>query len=392
MVDGNKGKTMAGTAALIVAAGRGHRYGAGQPKQYLPLAGRALLYHSARAFTEHPSVDAVRVIIHGDDRALYDDAVAGLTLLDPVPGGEERQESARLGLESLQNLAPERVLIHDAARPAVDSGTIDRVIGALDSLPGAIPALAVSDTLKRGAGDLIEGTVERAGLWRAQTPQGFRYSEILEAHRAAQGQALTDDAAVAEAAGLAVGLVAGAESNVKVTTDGDLARLERLLTGILVSRTGMGLDVHAFGPGDHVILCGHRIDHDRGLIGHSDADVGLHALVDAVLGAIGGGDIGTHFPPSDPQWKGVDSIVFALGARKMVAEAGGVIDHLDVTIACEAPKVGPHRAAMTARVAEAFGVAPNQVNVKATTTERLGFIGRGEGIAAMAVATLRLPA
>ncbi|MFP6742133.1 MAG: 2-C-methyl-D-erythritol 2,4-cyclodiphosphate synthase, partial [Alphaproteobacteria bacterium] len=212
------------------------------------------------------------------------------------------------------------------------------------------------------------------------------------AHRAAQGQALTDDAAVAEAAGLSVGLVAGAESNVKVTTDGDLARLEQLFTGVLVSRTGMGLDVHAFGPGDHVTLCGHKIEHDRGLVGHSDADVGLHALVDAVLGAMGGGDIGTHFPPSDPQWKGVDSMVFAMGVRKMVAEAGGVIDHLDVTIACEAPTIGPHRAAMTARVAEAFGVGVRQVNVKATTTERLGFVGRGEGIAAMAVATLRLPA
>ena len=383
---------MVGTVALIVAAGRGHRFGAEQPKQYLPLAGRALLYHSTRAFTEHPAVDAVRVIIHGDDRALYEDAIAGLNLLDPTPGGVERQDSARLGLESLQDIAPERVLIHDAARPAVDSGVIDRVLGALDSLPGAIPALAVSDTLKRGDNDLVEDTVERAGLWRAQTPQGFRYGDILAAHRAAQGKALTDDAAVAEAAGLAVGLVAGAESNVKVTTDGDLTRLERLFSRILVSRTGMGFDVHAFGPGDHVTLCGHKIEHDRGLIGHSDADVGLHALIDAVLGAVGGGDIGTHFPPSDPQWKGVDSVVFATGARKMVAEAGGIIDHLDVTIACEAPKVGPHRAAMTARIAEAFGVGPGQVNVKATTTERLGFVGRGEGIAAMAVATLRLPA
>ena len=186
-------------------------------------------------------------------------------------------------------------------------------------------------------------------------------------------------------------LVPGAESNVKVTTNGDLARLERVFAGVLVSRTGMGLDVHAFGPGDHVILCGHEIAHDRGLVGHSDADVGLHALVDAVLGAMGAGDIGHHFPPSDPQWKGADSMVFATGARKLVAEAGGVIDHLDVTNACEAPKVGPHRAAMTARIAEAFGVETRQVNVKATTTERLGFVGRGEGIAAMAVATLRLP-
>ena len=383
---------MAGTAALIVAAGRGQRFGAGPPKQYLALAGRALLRHSAAAFLGHPAVDAVRVVIHADDRALYDQAIAGLDLLEPVPGGETRQDSARLGLESLAGLAPERVLIHDAARPAVDGGVIDRVLAALDGAPGAIPALAVSDTLKRGVDGRVSETVERAGLWRAQTPQGFHYADILQAHRDAEGRALTDDAAVAEAAGLAVSLVAGSEGNLKVTTDDDLARLERLFDARLAARTGLGFDVHGFGPGDHVMLCGVAIDHDRGLAGHSDADVGLHALVDAVLGALGAGDIGGHFPADDPQWHDADSMVFCTRARKLVAEAGGAIVNLDVTIACEQPRIGPHRAAMTARVAEAFGLDAGRVNVKATTTERLGFLGRGEGIAAMAVATLRLPA
>ena len=383
---------MAGTITVIVAAGRGHRFGAERPKQYLPLAGRPLLHHSARAFARHTAVDAVRVVIHGDDRALYDEAVAGLDLLDPVPGGESRQQSVRFGLESLIRLAPERVLIHDAARPAVDDGVIDRVLAALGGLPGAVPALAVSDTLKRGAGGRIAETVPRAGLWRAQTPQGFRFGKILEAHRAAQGRDLSDDAAVAEAAGLAVGLVAGAENNLKVTTDDDLARLERMFGARRVARVGMGFDVHAFGPGDHVMLCGMRIAHDRGLAGHSDADVGLHALVDAVLGALGVGDIGDHFPPGAPEWRDADSARFAAHARRMVDAAGGEIDHLDVTLACERPRIGPHRAAMTATAAAAFGVDGGRVNVKATTTERLGFLGRGEGIAAMAVATLRLPA
>ena len=383
---------MAGTIAVIVAAGRGHRFGAGRPKQYLPLAGRPLLHHSARAFARHGAVDGVRVVIHGDDRALYDDAVAGLDLLDPVPGGDARQQSARLGLESLIGLAPDRVLIHDAARPAVDGGTIDRVLAALDALPGAVPALAVSDTLKRAAEGRIAETVPRAGLWRVQTPQGFRFGDILEAHRAAQGRELTDDAAVAEAAGLAVGLVAGAEDNLKVTTDDDLARLERVFDARRVARVGIGFDVHAFGPGDHVMLCGLRVAHDRGLAGHSDADVGLHALVDAVLGALGAGDIGDHFPPGAAEWRDADSARFAARTREMVDAAGGAIDHLDVTLACEQPRIGPHRAAMAAATAAAFAIGAGRVNVKATTTERLGFLGRGEGIAAMAVATLRVPA
>jgi len=384
---------MAGTYAVIVAAGRGHRYGADLPKQYLSLAGRSLLHRSAAAFLGHPAVDGVRVVIHPDDRALYDDAVAGLDLLEPTPGGESRQDSARLGLISLESMAPERVLIHDAARPAVGPDLIDRVLAALDGAPGAIPALAVSDTLKRDSGDgTIAETIERAGLWRAQTPQGFRYSDILDAHRAAEGSSLTDDAAVAEAAGLAVSLVAGDENNLKVTTDGDLTRLAALINANLETRTGMGFDVHAFGPGDHVMLCGVRIGHDRSLVGHSDADVGLHALVDAVLGALGAGDIGDHFPPDDPQWRGAASAQFAGHAGDLVTAAGGVISHLDVTLACEQPRISLHRAAMVDCVAQAFGVASGRVSVKATTTERLGFLGRGEGIAALAVATLRVPA
>ncbi len=384
---------MAKTIALVVAAGRGQRFGAELPKQYLPVAGRPLLYHSAAAFARHPRVDAVRVVIHPDDRARYDAAVSGLGLLDPVPGGATRQESVRLGLESLAPLAPERVLVHDGARPAVDAGVIDRVLAALDDAPGAIAAVPVGDSLKRAAEDgRVAASVDRAGLWRAQTPQAFRFDDILAAHRAAADRGLTDDAAVAEAAGMAVKLVPGSEDNVKVTTEDDVARVERALGERFESRVGMGFDVHPFGPGDHVMLCGVRVAHDRGLVGHSDADAGLHALVDAVLGALGAGDIGALFPPSEAEWQGADSGVFAARARDLVAAAGGAIAHLDVTLTCEVPRIGPHRAAMAARIGELFGVARGRISVKATTTDRLGFIGRGEGLAALAVATLRLPA
>ncbi len=384
---------MAKTLALVVAAGRGVRFGAGLPKQYLAVAGRPLLYHSAAAFARHPGVAGVRVVIGADDRARYDAAVAGLDLLDPVVGGATRQDSVRLGLESLAADAPDRVLVHDGARPAVDAGVIDRVLAALDQATGAIAAVPLDDSLKRAAEDgHVAAAVDRAGLWRAQTPQGFGFADILAAHRAAAGADLTDDAAVAEAAGIAVKLVAGSEDNVKVTTADDIARVERALGGgALESRVGMGFDVHAFGPGDHVVLCGVRIAHDRGLVGHSDADAGLHALVDAVLGALGAGDIGALFPPGNDEWRDADSAVFAERARALVAEAGGAIAHLDVTLTCESPKIGPHRAAMTARLAELFGVEPSRVGVKATTTDKLGFLGRGEGIAALAVATLRLP-
>jgi 2-C-methyl-D-erythritol 4-phosphate cytidylyltransferase/2-C-methyl-D-erythritol 2,4-cyclodiphosphate synthase len=379
--------------ALVVAAGRGTRLAGERPKQYLPLGGRPLLRHALEALRSHRRIAAVRVVFHPDDQPLYAAAVAGLDLLPPVAGGATRQDSVRLGLESLSARAPARVLIHDAARPFVDAATIDRVLAALDEAPGAIPALPMTDTVKRGVGGLVSETVDRSSLWRAQTPQGFRYGAILAAHRAAAGTDLPDDAAVAERAGLAVRLVAGCETNFKVTTQDDLARAERLVAASLGDvRTGQGFDVHAFGPGDHVWMCGVRIPHEQALVGHSDADVGLHALTDAILGALGAGDIGMHFPPSDPRWRGAPSHLFLRHAATLVQHAGGIIAHVDVTLICERPKVAPHRPAMIARIAEILAIDPRRVSVKATTTERLGFTGRGEGIAGSAVATLRLPA
>ncbi len=299
----------------------------------------------------------------------------------------------RNGLEALATDGGcDRVLIHDAARPLVDAAIIAAVIAALERTPGAIAAVPVADTLKRGADGTVTGTVDRNGLWRAQTPQGFRFADILRAHRAAAGLALTDDAAVAERVGLAVALVPANEENFKVTTPEDLTRAARVLTASLGDiRTGTGFDVHRFTDGDFVTLCGLRVPHDQGLDGHSDADVGLHALTDAILGALAAGDIGSHFPPSDPQWRGADSAKFLRHAAHLVAARGGVIAHTDLTIICERPKIGPHRAAMAARIADILGIAPDRVSVKATTTERLGFTGRGEGIAAQAVATIRLP-
>jgi 2-C-methyl-D-erythritol 4-phosphate cytidylyltransferase/2-C-methyl-D-erythritol 2,4-cyclodiphosphate synthase len=383
---------MSSCIALVVAAGRGFRLGGPLPKQYLPLGGAPVLRYSVKTLLDHPAVDGVRVVIHPDDRALYDAAVAGLDLLPPVDGGAQRQDSVRNGLASLADAAPDLVIIHDGARPFLDAATIGRVLAALRDLPGAIAALPIRDTVKRGEGERIVNTVERSGLWRAQTPQGFRYLEIMAAHRAANGSELSDDAAVAELAGLAVALVDGSEENFKVTTTYDLARAERHLAMQRNDiRTGQGFDVHAFGPGDHVWLCGLKLPHGRGLVGHSDADVGLHALTDAVLGALGAGDIGMHFPPSDPAWRGAPSHRFLRHAADLVAAAGGGIAHCDVTLICERPKIGPHREAMVARIAEILALDPRRVSVKATTTEQLGFTGRGEGIAAQAIATVRLP-
>ncbi len=389
---------MSGGVALVVAAGRGRRFGGEAPKQYATLGGRPLLSHGLAAFARHPAIDAVRAVIHPDDRGLYDEAARGLSLMAPVDGGASRQDSVRLGLESLAGRPPERVLIHDGARPFVDGGLIDRVLAGLARAPGALAALPVTDTLKRGDGARVAGTLERAGLWRAQTPQGFRFPEILAAHRAAADTpGLTDDAAVAERAGLEVLLVEGSPANLKVTTPEDLARAERWLAGGMGGaggeevRTGFGFDVHRFGPGDRVRLCGVELPHDAGLVGHSDADVGLHAVVDAILGALAAGDIGEHFPPSDPQWKDADSGRFARHAADLVAARGGRIVNLDVTLICERPRIGPHRAAMTARLAALLGIDRGRVNVKATTTERLGFTGRGEGIAALAAAGVALP-
>jgi 2-C-methyl-D-erythritol 4-phosphate cytidylyltransferase/2-C-methyl-D-erythritol 2,4-cyclodiphosphate synthase len=376
--------------ALVVAGGRGQRFGGELPKQYRLVGGRPMLRHSLETFSAHPGISRIRVVIHPDDRALYDRAAEGLDLLEPCAGGAERQDSARRGLESLAELKPSRVLIHDAARPFVDQAVIGRVIDALDAHAGAIAAVPVIDTLKRGEEGRVAGTVERSGLWRAQTPQGFRYPEILEAHRAAAGLALTDDAAVAERAGIAVALVAGSEENLKVTTEEDLRRAERQISAGAESRIGTGFDVHQFGPGNGIMLCGIPLAHDRGLVGHSDADVGLHALTDALLGAIAGGDIGSYFPPSDPQWRGASSDRFLRHAAELVTRRGGRIVNVDITIICERPKVGPHRAAMAARVAEILGIELERVSVKATTTDRLGFTGRGEGMAAQAVATIRI--
>ena len=389
---------------VIVAAGRGMRFGGDVPKQYRQLAGQPVLRRTASAFVAHPDITGVRVVINPDHRAPYDDAVGGLPLAPPVPGGAARQDSVRLGLEALADAgAPDLVLIHDAARPLIDAATISRVVQALATHQGAVAALPVVDTLKRGVEGISAGTVDRSGLWRAQTPQGFRFPAILAAHRAAAGLTLTDDAAVAERAGLDVALVVGSEDNFKVTTEEDLHRAEALLAGsggapgdtaghtVGDVRVGQGFDVHRFADGDAVILCGVPIPFDRRLEGHSDADVGLHALTDAILGAIGAGDIGQHFPPTDPQWRGADSGRFLAHARDLVRRRGGRLVHVDVTLICQAPKIGPHRAAMTDRLAGLLGLPPDRVSVKATTTERLGFAGRGEGIAALATATVRLP-
>lgn len=379
--------------ALIVAGGRGDRFGADIPKQYCRIAGEPVLRRTVTAFLGHGRVAAVRVVIRPGDEDLYAAATTGLVIMDPTHGGASRQESVRRGLESLATHAPDIVLIHDAARPFVSDAVISRVLDALEDSTGAVPAMPVIDTLKRAtaAGDRIAATVERSGLWRAQTPQGFRFAPILNAHRRLGGTELTDDAAVAEHAGLEVALVDGEEENVKITTRADLIRAEHWLGQGCETRTGLGFDVHRFGPGDHVTLCGVRIPFHAGLAGHSDADVGLHAVTDALLGAIGGGDIGTHFPPGDGRWKDAPSEIFLRCAGAMIADAGGRIANIDVTLVCERPRIGPHRAAMIAAIAAILGLAPERIGVKATTTERLGFTGREEGIAAQAIATVVLP-
>ncbi len=392
---------MASTVAVIVAAGRGARVGKGGdvPKQYRSLAGVPVLAHSLRTLTGHPGVDAVAVVIHGDDLGLYEKASRpyAARLLDPVLGGATRQDSVRRGLEALCSRKPARVLIHDAARPFLTSGLVSRLIDALEATPGAIAAEPVADTLKRaGADGTIADTIDRANLWRAQTPQAFRFAPILDAHRRAVQEArsdFTDDAGLAEWAGLAVTLVPSASANMKLTTSEDFVLAERLMSpSLLEPRIGSGFDVHAFAPGDHVWLCGHKIPHSHRLEGHSDADVGLHALTDAILGAIGDGDIGQHFPPSDPQWRGASSRLFLEDAARRVHALGGRIGNVDVTLLCEAPKIGPHRLEMRQAIAAILEIDVTRVGVKATTMEGLGFVGRREGIAALASATILLPA
>ncbi len=387
---------MTRTVALIIAGGRGARAGGDLPKQYRRLGHKVVLRRTVGAFLGHPEVSAARVVIHADDAPQYADAMAGLDLLSPVLGGPERQDSVRLGLQSLAELHPDVVLVHDAARPFVAAELISRVLAALSGAPGAIPALLVVDTLKRAERDAagqvrVAATVNRAGLWRAQTPQGFRYRPLLAAHERMAGHNLTDDAAVAEAAGLEVALVKGDEDNIKLTTNDDFHRVERRMT-IHEVRVGSGFDVHRFGAGDAVMLCGVTVAHDQGLEGHSDADVGLHALTDALLGAIGAGDIGGHFPPSDERWSGAASELFVRHACALIARIGGSIINVDVTLICEQPKILPHRPAMITRLAEILDLHDQRISIKGTTTEGLGFTGRREGIAAHAVVSVRLPA
>jgi 2-C-methyl-D-erythritol 4-phosphate cytidylyltransferase/2-C-methyl-D-erythritol 2,4-cyclodiphosphate synthase len=379
--------------ALIVAGGRGVRAGGDVPKQYRSLGGMPVLRRTLLAFLRHPRVTTVRAVIHPDDAALYRETAEGLDLAPPAFGGVTRRESVAAGLDALGD-DDAIVLIHDAARPLVSPDLIDRCLdrSAVQKAAGervaVVPALTVADSLRRGS-NLLEAEVDRAGLLRVQTPQCFNLAAIRDLHRQADADA-TDDAALAIRAGWQVATVAGDEANMKLTDAADFARAEAIIAARTTVRTGMGFDVHAFEPGDHVWIGGVRIAHERALKGHSDADVALHALTDALLGAIAAGDIGDHFPPSDPQWKGAPSPLFLEHARMLVAQAGGAIDHVDVTIVCEAPRIGPHREAMRARIAESLRLPLGRVSVKATTTERLGFTGRGEGIAAQAVATVRV--
>ncbi len=379
------------THAIIVAAGKGLRAGSGLPKQYRPVAGKPLLRHAIERLLAHPGIDAVSVIINPDDLALYTAATAGLALPPPVHGGDTRQQSALNGLESLAATPPSLVLVHDAARAFVPNELLDELLGALDDSAndGAVPALPVIDSLRRGSGH-YQTAVDRDGLFRVQTPQAFRYAALLAAHRAAAPGA-TDEIAIAMAAGLKVAITPGDERAFKVTEPDDFAKAEAMHSPAMSPRAASGFDVHRFGPGDHVWLCGVQIPHTHGLIGHSDADAALHALTDALLGTISAGDIGDHFPPSDPKWRGAASDQFLAHAASLVRDAGGIIDHVDVTIICEQPKVGPHRPAMRARIAEIIGVGIAAVSVKATTTEALGFTGRNEGLAAQAIASVRLP-
>jgi 2-C-methyl-D-erythritol 4-phosphate cytidylyltransferase/2-C-methyl-D-erythritol 2,4-cyclodiphosphate synthase len=374
------------TALLLVAAGTGSRMGGGIPKQFLPVAGAPVIRHAARRLA--PDVDLIQPV---GEAGPVEAALAGIPHLPVVAGGAARQQSVLAGLEALAPHTPAVVLVHDAARPFVPPGMVAALLAALEHVPGAIPAVAVGDTLKRGDADgHIAATVPRAGLYRAQTPQAFRFPLLLALHRAAAPGA-TDDAAILEAAGHAVALVPGSEDNIKLTYREDLVRLERVLMGTLTPRVGTGYDVHVLADGRRLMLCGIELPHDRGLAGHSDADVGIHALCDAIYGALAEGDIGRHFPPTEAAWKDADSARFLRHAAGRIAARGGVLANADITLICERPKITPHAPRMVARLAELLGVAPGRISVKATTTERLGFTGRMEGIAAQAVATVLVP-
>jgi len=373
-------------AAILVAAGTGTRFGHSSPKQFVALAGRTVIAHAARLLAAE-----VSLIQPVGDTAAIDTALAGIAHLPAVPGGVTRQASVRAGLEALAPHAPDIVLVHDACRPYFPNHTIAALVAALADHDGAIPAAPVADTLKRATDDAtIAATVSRTRLFRAQTPQAFPFAALLALHRTAV-EGSTDDAGLVEDAGGLVALVAGDEDNIKITYAADLARMERILRSDLIPRVGTGYDVHALAEGRVLILCGVPVAHDRGLLGHSDADVGIHALCDAIYGALAEGDIGRHFPPTEANWKDADSARFLCHAAERVAARGGRIANVDVTLICEQPKITPHAAAMMARLAELLGIDVGRVSVKATTSERLGFTGRMEGIAAQAVATVLLP-
>ena len=373
-------------AVIIVAAGRGTRAGGDRAKQWQPLAGLRVIDWTMRAFQALPEVERMMIVLHPNE-------IADISPLESVlvtAGGATRAASVRAGLEALEGTGCTRVLIHDVARPCASPALIRRVLAALEDAPAAAPALAVTDALWTGAGGLVTGMQDRAGLFRAQTPQGFDFAAILAAHRSYDGDA-PDDVAVARAAGLDVVIVPGDDDNLKITHPPDFARADALLRGRMDIRIGNGYDVHRFGPGDHVMLCGVRVPHGRGLQGHSDADVGLHAICDAIYGALAMGDIGRHFPPSDPQWKGAESDVFLRHAAALAQESGYNISNIDLTLVCEQPKIGPLAAAMQTRLSDITGLAADRISVKATTSERLGFTGREEGIAALASVLLVAP-
>lgn len=375
----------AATAIVIVAAGRGTRAGGQAPKQWREIGGQSVLARTVAAFAGWPRIV---VVLHPEDMLRGVAAFGGRVTL--VAGGESRAESVRNALESLAGGSVSRVLIHDGARPFPSPALIARVEAALDRAAAAAPALPVTDALWTGAAGRVTGLADRAGLWRAQTPQGFRFEAILAAHRAHPGGA-ADDVEVARAAGLDVAIVEGEEENIKITWPGDFARAERMLAPAMDIRTGNGFDVHAFTDGDHVMLCGVRVPHGRALLGHSDADVGMHALTDAIYGALAEGDIGRHFPPSDPRWKGAASEIFLAHAATLARERGYAVSNCDVTLICERPKIGPHALEMASELARIMSVEAGRVSVKATTSERLGFTGREEGIAALATVTLVRP-
>ena len=386
-------------AVVIVAGGAGFRAGGNLPKQYQLIGGRPVIWWTLKAFVDHPGVSHVQTVIGADHGSLFAKAIAGLEIAPPVVGGDTRQDSCRIGIAACENVGTQKILIHDAARPFVSADLISHIIAELDRSDGVIPGLPVADTMKLAPGGLVERTVDRQALWAVQTPQGFDFKAILAAHEKAYDQdlgGLTDDAAVAEKFGIKVRVIAGHIENRKLTTAEDIREADQFLMAKANSarpdvRVGQGIDFHEFEAGDGVVLCGVKIPHDKKLKGHSDADAAMHALTDAILGALGEGDIGTFFPPSDAQWKGVSSAIFLRKAIDLLNKRDGIIANVDITILAEAPRVGPHIAAMKILLSPLLQLASDRIAIKATTTEKLGAIGRREGLAAFATATVRLP-